>query len=69
MWKLENSNVVFYHENGDATGCILFTIGILAPRQKKTLLKYKKDGCICMNAIFGTNDLMYHLFTLVVFYE
>ena len=36
---------------------------------KTTLLKYERDEYIFMDATFGTNDLMYHLFTLVVFYE
>jgi hypothetical protein len=69
MWKLEIPNVVFYYQNGDTTGGIPFTIGIQTPWQKTTLMKYGKDRCIFMGATFGTNDLMYHLFTLVVFYE
>jgi len=43
-----------------------FTIGIQTPWQKTTLLKYGRNGCISIDATFGTNDLMYHLFTLVV---
>ena len=67
MWKLENLNVIFYYQNGDATGGVSFTIGIQTPWQKTTLLKYENDGCISMDATFGTNDLMYHLFILVDF--
>ena len=69
MWKLENSNVVFYYQNGHATKGVSFIIGIQTPWQKSTLLKYERDGSISMTAIFGTKDLMYHLFTLVVFDE
>ena len=68
-WKLENPNVVIYYKNCDATGGVPFTIRIQTPWQKTTLLKYEKDGCIFIDPIFGANDLMYHLFTLVVFYE
>ena len=67
--KIGNPNVVIYYKNGDATGGVPFTIRIQTPWQKTTLLKYEKDGCISIDAIFGANDLMYHLFTLVVFYE
>lgn len=69
MWKLENPDSVFYYQNGNGTEGIPFTIGIQTPWQKTTLMKYGRDGCISMDATFGTNDLMYHLFTLVVFDE
>ncbi len=69
IWKLKNPNVIFFYQNEDATGYVHFTIGIQISWQKSTLLKYGKDGCIAMDATFGTNDLMYHLFTLVVFDE
>jgi hypothetical protein len=42
MWKLENPNVVFYYQNGDATGGVPFTIDIQTPWQKTTILKYGK---------------------------
>ena len=61
--------MVFYYKNGDATSSVPFIFGIQTPWQKATLLKYGRDGCIFIDAIFGTNDLMHHLFTLVVFYE
>ena len=67
MWKLENHNLVFYYQNGDTTGGVTETNGVQTLWQKITLLKYRKDGCNSMDATFGTNDLMYHLFTLVVF--
>ena len=69
MWKLENPNMVFYYQNGDVIGGVPFTIGIQTLWQKTTLLKYGRDECISMDATFGANDLMYHLFTLVVFDE
>ena len=43
MWKIENPNVVFYYQNGDATRGVPFTIGIQTPWQKATLLKYRRD--------------------------
>jgi len=61
--------VVFFYQNGDATQGVPFTIGIQTPWQKATFLKYGRNGCISMDVTFGTNDLMYHLFTLVVFDE
>jgi hypothetical protein len=69
MWKLENLNVIFYYQNDDVTGGVPFTIGIQTSWQKTSLLKYEKHGCKSMDATFGTNNLMYHLFTLVVFDE
>ena len=58
---------MFYYQNDDATGGVSFTIGIQTPCQKTTILKYEKDGCIYMDATFSTNDLIYHLFNMVVF--
>ena len=69
MWKLENPNVVFYYQNDDASRGVHFIIGCQIPWQKTTLLKYGKDQYIFIDATFDINDLMYYLFTLVVFYE
>ncbi len=40
--EIENLNVVFYYQNGDAIGGVHFTIGIHISWQKTTLLKYGK---------------------------
>jgi hypothetical protein len=61
--------VVFYYQNDDVTGGISSNIDIQTSWQKTTLLKYERDGCNFKDATFSTNDLMYHLFTLVVFDE
>lgn len=66
FWRLENSHTIFFYQDSDAGRGVPFTIGIQTLWQKDTVLKYGKNSCISMDATFGTNDLMYHLFTLVV---
>ncbi len=44
-----------------------FTIGIQTPTQCESMLSYGHNGAISMNATFGTNDMKFHLFTLMGF--
>ncbi len=44
-----------------------FTIGIQTPIQCEFMLSYGHNGAISMDATFGTNDMKFHLFTLMGF--
>ncbi len=44
-----------------------FTIGIQTPTQCESMLSYGHNGAIFMDATFGTNDMKFHLFTLMGF--
>jgi hypothetical protein len=44
-----------------------FTIGIQTPTQCESMLSYGQNGAIFMDATFGTNDMKFHLFTLMGF--
>jgi len=46
---------------------IPFTIGIQTPTQFQAILQLNHNGAISMDATFGTNDVEYHLFTLMAF--
>jgi hypothetical protein len=44
-----------------------FTIGIQTPMQLQAMFQFGHNKFIFMDAAFGTNDVKYHLFTLMVF--
>jgi hypothetical protein len=44
-----------------------FTIGIQTPIQCESMLSYGHNGAIFMDATFGTNNMKFHLFTLMGF--
>ncbi len=44
-----------------------FTIGIQTLTQCESMLSYGHNGAISMDATFGTNDMKFHLFTLMEF--
>jgi len=44
-----------------------FTISIQTPIQCESMLSYGHNGAISMDAKFGTNDMKFHLFTLMGF--
>jgi hypothetical protein len=43
------------------------TIGIQKPTKFHTTFQFSHNELISMDAMFGTNDVKYHLFTLMVF--
>jgi hypothetical protein len=43
------------------------TIGIQTPTQCESMLSYGHNGAISIDATFGTNDMKFHLFTLMGF--
>ncbi len=44
-----------------------FTIGIQTSSQLQAMVSLNDNGAISMDATFGTNDVKFHLFTLMVF--
>ncbi len=60
---------LFYLEKGNKINGIQvpFTLGIQTLMQCQSMLAYAHNGSISMDATFGTNDVKYHLFTLMGF--
>jgi hypothetical protein len=60
---------VFYFQDVNATRGIQipFTIGIQMPMQLQSMILCGQNGVISMDVTFGTNDVKFHLFTLMVF--
>jgi hypothetical protein len=44
-----------------------FIIGIQTPSQLQSMVSLGDNGAISMDVTFGTNDVKFHLFTLMVF--
>jgi hypothetical protein len=61
---------VFYFQDASEDNGIHvpFTIGIQTSSQLQAMVSLGDNGAISMNATFGTNDVKFHLFTLMVFY-
>ncbi len=58
----------FFQDVGEINGTqVLFTIGIQTLTQCESMLSYGHNGAISMDATFGTNDMKFHLFTLMGF--
>ncbi len=68
-WALQHSEDVFFFQYvGEINGTqVPFTIGIQTPIQCESMLSYAHNGAISMDATFGTNDMKFHLFTLMGF--
>jgi hypothetical protein len=47
---------------------VSFTIGIQTPMQLQTMFQFSHNMLISMDATFGTNNVKYHLLTLMAFY-
>jgi hypothetical protein len=58
--------VFFFQDVGEING-IQVTISIQTPIQCESMLSYGHNGAISMDATFGTNDMKFHLFTLMGF--
>ncbi len=58
----------FFQDVGEINGIqVPFTIGIQTPSQCESMLSYGHNDAIFMDATFGTNDMKFHLFTLMGF--
>jgi hypothetical protein len=68
-WALHHLKHVFYLEEVDKINGIQvpFSLGFQTPMQCQSMLAYAHNGSISMETIFGTNDVKYHLFTLMGF--
>jgi hypothetical protein len=68
-WALQHpEDVFFFQDVGEINRTqVPFTIGIQTPTQCESMLSYGHNGVISMDATFGTNDMKFHLFTLMGF--
>jgi hypothetical protein len=68
-WAFTHVDDVFYFQdaNEDNGIHVPFTIGIQTPFQLQAMVSLGDNGAISMDATFGTNDVKFHLFTLMVF--
>jgi hypothetical protein len=59
----------FYFQDADEINGVhvSFTIGIQTPMQLQFMILCGHSGAISMDATFGTNDVKFHLFTLMDF--
>ncbi len=68
-WGLQHpKDVFFFQDVGEINGIqVPFTIGIQTSTQCESMLSYGHNGANLMDATFGTNDMKFHLFTLMGF--
>jgi hypothetical protein len=68
-WAFNHSNDVFYFQDvSEVNGIkVPFTIGIQTPSQLQSMVSLGNNGAVSMDATFNTNDMKFHLFTLMVF--
>jgi hypothetical protein len=68
-WAFNHLNDVFYFQDvGEVNGIkVPFTIGIHIPSQLQSMVSLSDNGVVSMDATFSTNDVKFHLFTLMVF--
>jgi hypothetical protein len=60
--------VFFFQNVGVINGTqVPFTISMQTPILCESMLSYGHNGAISMDAAFGTNDMKFHLFTLMGF--
>jgi len=68
-WAVNHPSDVFYFQDASEDDGIHvpFTIEIQTPSQLQAMVSLGDNGAISMDATFGTNDVKFHLFTLMVF--
>jgi hypothetical protein len=60
--------VFYFQDASEDNGIhIPFTVRIQTPFQLQTMVSLGDNGAISMDATFSTNDVKFHLFTLMVF--
>ncbi len=69
IWAFHNPDDVFYLQNlNEVNGIkVSFTIGNQTPSQVQSIVLIGDHGVVSMDTTFGTNDVKFHLFTLMVF--
>jgi len=68
-WAFSHLDDVFYFQDASEDNGIhvSFTIRIQTPFQLQAMVSLDDNGAILMDVTFGTNDVKFHLFTLMVF--
>jgi hypothetical protein len=68
-WAFQHPKNVFFFQYVSEINEIQvpFTIGIQTPTQCDSMLSYGHNGAISMDVTIGTNDMKFHLFTLMGF--
>ncbi len=68
-WAFSHLDDVFYFQGASEDNGIHvpFTIGIQTPFQLQAMVSLGDNEAISMDATFDTNDVKFHLFTLMVF--
>ncbi len=68
-WAFQHPKDVFFFQDVREINRtqVPFTIGIQTPTQCESMLSSSHNGAISMDATFGTNDMKFHLFTLMGF--
>jgi hypothetical protein len=68
-WAFRQPDDVFYFQDASEDNGIHvpFVIGIQTPSQLQAIVSLGDNGAISMDATFGTNDVKFHLFALMVF--
>jgi hypothetical protein len=68
-WAFSHLDDVFYFQDvSEDNGIhVPFTIRIQTPYQLQAMVSLGDNGAISMDATFNTNDVKFHLFTLMVF--
>jgi hypothetical protein len=68
-WAFSHQDDVFYFQDASEDNGIHVpsTIRIQTPSQLQAMVSLGDNGAISMDATFGTNDVKFHLFTLMVF--
>ncbi len=69
IWAFSHLDYVLYFQDASEDNGIHvpFTIGIQTPSQLQTMVSLSDNGAISMGATFSTNNVKFHLFTLMVF--
>jgi len=68
-WAFQHlEDVYFFQDVGEINKTqVPFTISIQTPTQCESMLSYGHNGAIFIDVTFGTNDMKFHLFTLMGF--
>ncbi len=68
-WAFNHQDDVFYFQDAseDNEIHVPFTIGIQTPSQLQAMFSLGDNKVFSMDATFSTNDVRFHLFTLMVF--
>jgi hypothetical protein len=68
-WAYIHFNNLFYFQNGDEVNAVQvpFNIGIQTLMQLQSMFSFSHNGAISLDVTFGTNNVKFELFMLMVF--